>query len=89
MIGHGSHVAGIAAGNYGASSLLAPFPGALLSGMAPRARIAAYKVGQCAGCTFSGPRENKGLAQTVQSLNAQFQHGRGVPCHSGSTGASM
>lgn len=41
--GHGTHTAATAAGNYGAVSPFTP-PGALLSGMAPRARIAVYKV---------------------------------------------
>jgi subtilisin family serine protease len=41
--GHGTHVAAIAAGNYGAESPGTP-RGAVLSGMAPRARIAVYKV---------------------------------------------
>jgi subtilisin family serine protease len=36
---HGTHVAATAAGNYGV-----PFRNGILSGMAPRARIAAYKV---------------------------------------------
>ena len=43
MYGHGSHTSGIAAGNYGAP---APYYAkeSLLSGMAPRARLAVYKV---------------------------------------------
>jgi subtilisin family serine protease len=36
---HGTHVAATAAGNYGVR-----FRNGVLSGMAPRARIAAYKV---------------------------------------------
>jgi hypothetical protein len=41
--GHGSHTAATAAGNYGAQPPFTP-RGALLSGMAPRARLAIYKV---------------------------------------------
>lgn len=43
--GHGSHCAGTAGGNQGVLVVgpLAP-PGALLSGVAPRARLAVYKV---------------------------------------------
>jgi hypothetical protein len=41
--GHGSHTASTAAGNYGDTSDEAP-AGALLSGVAPRARLAIYKV---------------------------------------------
>lgn len=40
--GHGSHTASTAAGNYGDTSNQAP-SGAVLSGMAPRARLAIYK----------------------------------------------
>lgn len=40
--GHGSHTASTAAGNYGDTSTQAP-AGAVLSGMAPRARLAIYK----------------------------------------------
>jgi subtilisin family serine protease len=42
--GHGTHVSGTAAGNYGVAAPYTP-PGALLSGAAPRARLAVYKVG--------------------------------------------
>lgn len=53
---HGSHTASTAAGNYGvqATGVAAPF--GKISGMAPRARIAAYKVcwnGDDGGCTSS------------------------------------
>ena len=41
--GHGSHVAGTAGGNFVVGTLTGT-PVAILSGMAPRARIAAYKV---------------------------------------------
>lgn len=41
--GHGSHTAGTAAGNFGATASIA-VKGGLLSGMAPRARISVYKV---------------------------------------------
>lgn len=43
MAGHGSHCAGIAGGNFGVQT---PYPPqeVLLSGMAPRARLAIYKV---------------------------------------------
>jgi subtilisin family serine protease len=41
--GHGSHVASIAAGNQGADAVVAGSP-FRISGVAPRARIAAYKV---------------------------------------------
>jgi len=71
-MGHGSHVSGIAAGNYGASSSEAP-RGALLSGMAPRARIASYKVshlvlvvwsvrGSCERCKFVCRKRSRDIA---------------------------
>ncbi len=41
---HGSHVAGTAAGNYGVEADLGGNPQGIISGMAPRARIAAYKI---------------------------------------------
>lgn len=41
--GHGTHCAGTAAGNYGVETSITP-SGALLSGVAPRARLVAYKV---------------------------------------------
>ncbi|XP_042477938.1 subtilisin-like protease SBT2.4 isoform X2 [Macadamia integrifolia] len=41
--GHGSHVASIAAGNYGVSVVVNSFLYGYASGMAPRARIAVYK----------------------------------------------
>lgn len=41
--GHGTHVAGTAVGNYGVPT---PYShaGSVISGMAPRARLAVYKV---------------------------------------------
>ena len=42
-VGHGSHVAATAAGNSGAPALLNGVDAARVSGIAPRARIAAYK----------------------------------------------
>ena len=44
MGGHGTHTAGTAGGNYGVQTPYTPSD-ALLSGMAPRARLAIYKVG--------------------------------------------
>lgn len=41
--GHGSHVAATAAGNAGVNSAVNGFATGVISGMAPRARIAAYK----------------------------------------------
>lgn len=52
--GHGSHTASTAAGNAGvAASLLGTSLGKNISGMAPRARIAAYKV--CWNSDYSDP----------------------------------
>ncbi|MDQ3385453.1 MAG: S8 family serine peptidase [Actinomycetota bacterium] len=53
---HGSHTAGTAAGNSGVVATGAAAPFGQLSGMAPRARIAAYKVcwnGDLGGCASS------------------------------------
>lgn len=47
--GHGSHTAAIAAGNYGTQAHFTP-KGAVLSGMAPRARLAIYKVSITTSC---------------------------------------
>jgi len=41
--GHGTHVASIAAGNYGVATPKSP-ASSVISGMAPRARLAIYKV---------------------------------------------
>lgn len=43
--GHGTHTASTAAGNYGVHSSIDVPPNALISGMAPRARLSVYKVG--------------------------------------------
>ena len=42
--GHGSHTASTAAGNYGVNAVIDGLDLGMISGMAPRARIAAYKV---------------------------------------------
>jgi hypothetical protein len=42
--GHGSHTAGTAGGNGDVTAMLSDTPAGVVSGMAPRARIAAYKV---------------------------------------------
>lgn len=42
--GHGSHTASTAGGNYGVPAAIGGTPLGMVSGMAPRARIAAYKV---------------------------------------------
>lgn len=42
--GHGSHTASTAAGNTGVSTMIAGVPFGLASGVAPRARVAAYKI---------------------------------------------
>lgn len=49
--GHGTHVSSTAAGNYGVQAPYTP-AGALLSGTAPRARLAVYKVG-CTGAALT------------------------------------
>lgn len=43
--GHGTHVAGTAVGNYGIVPSSGAPDGAVISGIAPRARLAVYKVG--------------------------------------------
>jgi len=53
---HGSHTASTAAGNHGVAATGAAAPFGKVSGMAPRARIAAYKVcwnGDAGGCANS------------------------------------
>jgi hypothetical protein len=50
--GHGSHTASTAAGNYGVNAVIDGIDLGYISGMAPRARIAAYKV--CWGISPDG-----------------------------------
>jgi subtilisin family serine protease len=56
-LGHGTHTASTAAGNHGVTAVLDGMPVAASSGMAPRARVAAYKV-----CwTYTTPEADDGL----------------------------
>jgi len=50
--GHGTHTAATAAGNYGVSTPLSP-ASSVISGMAPRARLAVYKVRPGWGQSFA------------------------------------
>jgi subtilisin family serine protease len=49
-VGHGTHVATVAAGNAGVNAAVAGNPLGVLSGVAPRARLAVYKVCGRQGC---------------------------------------
>ncbi len=51
--GHGSHTASTAGGNEGVSAILSGAPAGTVSGMAPRARIAAYKA--CWNSDYKNP----------------------------------
>ena len=55
--GHGSHTASTAGGNEGVSAILSGASAGTVSGMAPRARIAAYKV--CWNSDYVSPEGNK------------------------------
>jgi len=56
--GHGSHTASTAGGNYGVPAAIGGTPLGMVSGMAPRARIAAYKV--CWNGSFPPPGYDNG-----------------------------
>jgi subtilisin family serine protease len=51
--GHGSHTASTAAGNEGVTALLSNLPAGTVSGIAPRARVAVYKV--CWNSDYTNP----------------------------------
>ncbi|MCP4324886.1 MAG: S8 family serine peptidase, partial [Alteromonadales bacterium] len=55
--GHGSHVAGTAGGNEAVAAVLSGFDAGHVSGMAPRARIAAYKA--CWNSDYETPEGKK------------------------------
>lgn len=55
--GHGSHTASTAGGNEGVAAVLSGAPAGTVSGMAPRARIAAYKA--CWNSDYVSPEGNK------------------------------
>ncbi|GAW97853.1 MULTISPECIES: S8 family serine peptidase [Colwellia] len=55
--GHGSHTASTAGGNEGVAAILSGAPAGTVSGMAPRARIAVYKV--CWNSDYVSPEGNK------------------------------
>jgi hypothetical protein len=64
--GHGSHTATTAAGNEGVTAVLGGAPLGEASGMAPRARVAAYKV-----CwTYDNPAEPDGTRATNSCFNS-------------------
>ena len=55
--GHGSHTASTAGGNENIDAVLSGIPAGIVSGMAPRARIAAYKA--CWNSDYVSPEGNK------------------------------
>jgi len=73
--GHGSHTASTAAGNYGVEAFVGSTQLGMISGMAPRARIAAYKVcwgiGDDGGCfgSDSVAAIDQAVADGVDVLN--------------------
>jgi hypothetical protein len=67
--GHGTHTATTAAGNENVTAVLAGTPVAKISGIAPRARIAAYKVcWQAPGAPSAGCQFSDSAAATEQAI---------------------
>lgn len=81
--GHGSHVAGTAAGNEAITAVLAGSPVATVSGMAPRARIAAYK----ACWNSDAPESGCFYSDTMAAIDAAV--GDGVDVINMSIGGSL
>ena len=64
--GHGDHTASTAAGNEGVTAFLGGAPMGLATGMAPRARVASYKI-----CwTYDNPAEPDGTRATNSCFNS-------------------
>ncbi|WP_440876651.1 S8 family serine peptidase [Thalassotalea sp. PLHSN55] len=75
--GHGSHTAGTAGGNENAAAMLAGLPAGFVTGMAPRARIAAYKA--CWNSDYVSPEgaEERGCfyGDTMAAIDAAVTDG--------------
>ncbi|MBP7547339.1 MAG: S8 family serine peptidase [Corallincola sp.] len=81
--GHGSHVAGTAAGNEAITAVLAGSSVATVSGMAPRARVAAYK----ACWNSDAPESGCFYSDTMAAIDAAV--GDGVDVINMSIGGSL
>lgn len=68
--GHGSHTASTAGGNSGAPAVINGVPAGTMSGMAPRARLAVYKVLWTASDTELGQGRSHDGGQTADILKA-------------------
>ena len=68
--GHGSHTAGTAGGNSGVEASIGAVSAGVLSGIAPRARIASYKALWTANDTALGPPLSHDGGQTADILRA-------------------
>lgn len=81
--GHGSHVASTAAGNEAITAVLAGTPVATVTGMAPRARVAAYK----ACWNSNAPESGCFYSDTMAAIDAAV--GDGVDVINMSIGGSL
>jgi subtilisin family serine protease len=72
--GHGSHTAATAAGNEGAPALLNGVNSARVSGVAPRARIAAYKVCWAAAVSTQNGCYNADLVRAIDDAITDGVH---------------
>lgn len=68
--GHGSHTASTAGGNSGVAASIDGVPSGVISGIAPRARLAAYKVLWTASDTDLGPTLSHDGGQTADIVKA-------------------